>query len=207
MTGSKDGFIRLWSCGQQKTIEPKIEINDIINSLDMCDSDSSLLDSDPDVMDEDEVGTLGKLLGVGTENGSVLLVDLKGRKVISSIKLNSAVNKVKFYDNFLVAGTQDGMVQVLCIPDLFVKHKIHDSNSAITAIQPLKNGFLIGQHDGTCIWYGLDSNSDSEVNHQKILLSGADIDPVNDIAKDHNFVYTACRDGVVRKYSINAMFK
>jgi hypothetical protein len=34
------------------------------------------------------VGTQGKILIVGTENGSVHLVDLKGRSIVNSVKVS-----------------------------------------------------------------------------------------------------------------------
>ena len=92
MTASKDGHIRLWNCAQQKTIEPKIAIEDCINCIDISESNLNLLSTNEnisdDLEDEIEVGTQGKILIVGTENGSVHLVDLKGRSIVNSVKVS-----------------------------------------------------------------------------------------------------------------------
>ena len=92
MTASKDGHIRLWNCAQQKSIEPTIAIDDCINCIDITESNLNLLSTNenmPEDLEEDiEVGTQGKILIVGTENGSVHLVDLKGRSIINSVKVS-----------------------------------------------------------------------------------------------------------------------
>ena len=91
MTASKDGHIRLWNCAQQKTIEPKIAIDDQINCIDISESNLNLLSTNENMSEDSEeveVGTQGKILIVGTENGSVHLVDLKGRSIINSVKVS-----------------------------------------------------------------------------------------------------------------------
>ena len=213
MTASKDGHIRLWSCAQQKTIEPTIAINDCINCIDISESNLNLLSTNENMSeDEVEVGTQGKILIVGTENGSVHLVDLKGRSIINSVKLNSgAVNSIKFLtscDNIIVAGTEDGAVNIISLPDMKILQQIHDSDSSVQCLLPLKNGFLCGKYDGACVWYGFDSSPDlNEVLYEMtIILSGADVDPITDISRDYDHIYTSCRDGCIRKYSINNMF-
>lgn len=216
VTASKDGHIRLWNCAQQKNIEPKIAIEDCINCIDISESNLNLLSTNEnisdDLEDEIEVGTQGKILIVGTENGSVHLVDLKGRSIVNSVKLNSgAVNSVKFLtscDNIIVAGTDEGTVNIISLPDMKILQQIHDSDSSVQCLLPLKNGFLCGKYDGACVWYGFDSSSDlNEVLYEiTIILSGADVDPITDISRDYDYIYTSCRDGCIRKYSINNMF-
>jgi len=216
VTASKDGHIRLWNCAQQKTIDPKVAIDDQINCIDISESNLNLLSTN-ETMSEDsdeevEVGTQGKILIVGTENGSVHLVDLKGRSIINSVKLNSgAVNSVKFLtscDNIIAAGTDEGTVNIISLPEMKILQQIHDSDSSVQCLLPLKNGFLCGKYDGACVWYGFDSSSDlNEVLYEMtIILSGADVDPITDICRDYDYIYTSCRDGCIRKYSINNMF-
>ena len=128
------------------------------------------------------------------------------------LKLNSgAVNSVKFLtscDNIIVAGTDEGTVNIISLPDMKILQQIHDSDSSVQCLLPLKNGFLCGKYDGACVWYGFDSSSDlNEVLYEiTIILSGADVDPITDISRDYDYIYTSCRDGCIRKYSINNMF-
>ena len=41
---------------------------------------------------------------------------------------------------------------------------------------------------------------------RKVILTGSDVDPVNSIATDEDFIFTASRDGCIRKYSIHELF-
>lgn len=202
---SKDSYICLWNCGQSKLIEPKIEINDCINCLDINESNLNLLENEENSEDL-EIGTQGKVLLVGTENGSVHLVDLKGRTILKSAQFSSAVNCINFFlDNFAVIGTQEGKISILSLPNLEILSEIHDSESSIVSLMPLRSGFVVGKFDGTCLWHGFEPRT-GEISNEIINLSGADVDPINGIAKDSEYIYTACRDGIIRKYSINEMF-
>ena len=145
--------------------------------------------------DEDEVGTLHKILLVGCESGGVHLIDLRGRTILKSLKLYSAVNSVKFLnENTGAAGTQDGMLVIFSIPDMEIVHEIHDSNASVESLLPVRNGILCGKYDGACVWYGFDPMT-NEICKEVIVLSGSDVDPINDMAKDNEYVYTAARDG------------
>jgi len=154
-----------------------------------------------------EIGTRGKILVVGTENGSVNLVDLKGRQIITSKKFSAAVNCVKFleHENFLVVGLQDGQILVLDVPNLTEISKIHDSDSSVESLLTLRNGFVVGKYDGACLWYGFDPVH-NDISKDVIVLTGADVDPITAMAKDQDYIFTSCRDGCIRKYSIINMF-
>ena len=70
-------------------------------------------------MNEDEVGTLGKLVVTGGESGAVKLIDLRGRNILNHFKLHAAVNVVKFFDeNHIIAGTEDGRISIIHVPDM-----------------------------------------------------------------------------------------
>jgi WD40 repeat protein len=143
-------------------------------------------------------------LATGGESGSVHLIDLLGRKIINNVKLASAVNAIKFitaYANIIVAGCQDGSISVMSVPELKIIATFHDSDSSMESLLPLRNGFLAGKYDGSCLWYNLENNS-----NQRIVLSGSDVDPIFDISTDQESIFTASRDGSIRKYCIREMF-
>ena len=212
ITVSKDGHVRVWNCAQQKSVEPSIAIEDCINCVDLSDSNMNILNNDDQMTESDdenlEFGTHGKILIVGTENGTVHLVDLKGRSVLNSVRLDSAVNSVKFltFENYIIAGTEDGQVNLISLPDMKVLHRLHDSDSSVQCLLPLRNGFVCGKYDGACVWYGFDPDAATVLNELTIILSGADVDPITDMTKDQDYLYTSCRDGCIRKYSIANMF-
>lgn len=207
VTVSKDGTVRLWSCGKKRCIEPVVRIQECINCCDILQTDdySNILSSIDDSMDEDEVGTEDKIVACGCESGNVYLIALRRREVITSKKLNSAVNCVKFLgDGRVVAGCQDGSITILSLTELQVVDQIHDSDSSLLNVLQLRQGFLAGKYDGSCIWYGLADNG--SVNNNRIVLTGADVDPINGIATDGTYIFTGARDGAIRKYALSDMF-
>ena len=60
-------------------------------------------------------------------------------------------------------------------------------------------GLVIGRQDGTVSYITKEMN-------QMIHLTGSDCDPIYDIAYDGKFIFTACRDGKVRKYLLDNCF-
>ena len=60
--------------------------------------------------------------------------------------------------------------------------------------------FWAGKHDGTCV---LINPTNNEKSKNMVQLSGSDYDPIYSVKHDGNYIYTACRDGVIRKYAIN----
>jgi len=202
---SKDGSLRLWSCGKQKTLEPVIELSDNVNTVDITESNLNILCTDTNDMNEDEVGTLGKLVVTGGESGAVKLIDLRGRNILNHFKLHAAVNVVKFFDeNHIIAGTEDGRISIIHVPDMTLVTEIHDSDSSVQSLKIINNGIMAGKYDGACVWYPFDGNS--SIGNQRIILTGSDVDPVYSIAADEDFIFTASRDGCIRKYSIHELF-
>nr|XP_027205294.1 proteasomal ATPase-associated factor 1-like [Dermatophagoides pteronyssinus] len=71
--------------------------------------------------------------------------------------------------------------------------------SMISVRRPF-NGFVVSHQDGS-----VDFHYD---NHNQLLhLTGSDCDPIYQIVYDDKFIYTACRDGKVRKYYLNNAFE
>ena len=155
---------------------------------------------------ENDVGLQNKILAVCGENGTIALVSLYSRSTLRVRKISGktpAINTVSFISrNHLIVGCENGKVLCLSVPDLCNKWSIHDSDSPILSLLhlPSRNGFVVGKQDGLCIFYRF--NSDEEVINSKVLLSGADADPINTIKCDGSHVYTGARDGRIRKYNI-----
>ena len=117
--------------------------------------------------------------------------------------MNSAVNCLKFIDeNVLAAGMQDGKLIILNVPELKILGEKYDSDSSLECLLPLKGGILCGKYDGACVWYPFDRKFGNEI----LVLTGADVDPIRDMSQDQEYVYTAARDGCIRKYSKRDMF-
>ena len=64
--------------------------------------------------------------------------------------------------------------------------------------------FWVAKSDGTV---GLVNPSLEDNTKKFIQLTGSDSDPVYQMKHDGSYIYTACRDGVIRKYSIDHVMK
>ena len=148
-----------------------------------------------------------KILAVGGEKGTVAVVGLMARSIVARIKLsgkNSAVNAVSFFsESVLLVGCENGKIMCLALPELKVFWALHDSDSPIRSLLslPKSNGFIVGKLDGACVFYSL--KVDKQLTNVRVILSGADADPVNTIKSDGCHIYTGARDGQIRKYNIN----
>lgn len=76
---------------------------------------------------------------------------------------------------------------------------IHDSASGVVSVKPLRDDFVIGRKDGICQIYTVEGRSTAQ-------LTGPDCDTVYGIAVNSEFVFTACRDSVIRKYKIDDIY-
>ena len=121
---------------------------------------------------------------------------------------------MKFFDeNHIVAGTEDGKICIIRVPDMKIVNEIHDSDSSVQSLKILKSGVLSGKYDGACVWYHFSVKTTTsgerlpvEIGQDRIVLTGSDVDPIYSIASDEEYIYTASRDGSIRKYSIHEMF-
>ncbi len=57
-------------------------------------------------------------------------------------------------------------------------------------------GFVSAAGDGSCFLL-------NEVLQASLELTGSDCDPVHSVVTDHKFIYTSCRDGLIRKYGLS----
>lgn len=192
---SKDGKARLWSCGQAKCIATLLSAESIINCCAITDVASQVnLPPPAEIPDELEHGTAGKVLLVGCEEGLVYLVAVESRSLMGSFSLGAAVLSVCWASSTLgVVGLSNGCLDVVDAATLTTRPLAHHSASPVESLTPHAGGVLAGRRDGTCQFYTLDGSSPYQ-------LTGSDCDPIYKISSDSNYIYTACRDGVIRKY-------
>lgn len=58
--------------------------------------------------------------------------------------------------------------------------------------------FWAAKSDGTVVLV-----NPSGTSRKLVQLTGSDFDPIYSVKHDGTYIYTACRDGLIRKYSIN----
>ncbi|XP_037805050.1 proteasomal ATPase-associated factor 1-like isoform X1 [Penaeus monodon] len=192
---SKDGTARLWNCGQSKCIATLLTAESTITSCAITDVTGLInLPAPAEIPDELEHGTAGKLLLLGCEEGMVHLVGVESRTVLGSFTQGVPVLSVCWATPTVgVAGLSDGRLVIVDAEALVTRPLSHDSASPVETVTALKGGVLAGRRDGLCQFYNLNGLSSFQ-------LTGSDCDPIYKIVQDTNYIYTACRDGLIRKY-------
>lgn len=139
-----------------------------------------------------EIGTDDKCLLIGCENGILLLLGVYARKTLATNNLNNPINACHLNNNAQVLiGCNDGRV-IWLDEQLVIKHYIFDTNSPVLCLCLFKELVVCGHRDGSCVV--------RSTNGKKAYLTGANADPIYDVKTDTRFLYTASRDGTIRKY-------
>ncbi|KAJ8878486.1 hypothetical protein PR048_019064 [Dryococelus australis] len=199
---SKDGTARLWDCGQSACLATLVRRNVAVNCCTLMAVGERLDEGEPqEPPSEREVGTKGKVLILGYEDGTVEGIAVRSRRSVFRSALSSAVNCVAVLsdDNFVV-GCQNGQVLLFGVQNTLTPTKTwFESNSPVLSLLTLYEGFLVGRADGLCTFHSLPS---AGADSFRIALTGSDCDPIYDMACDGSHIFTACRDSVIRKYDV-----
>ncbi|XP_060080166.1 proteasomal ATPase-associated factor 1-like [Ylistrum balloti] len=196
----RDGTARLWDVGQQACLDVFSDCGGEVNCCsigvpsDVC-GDLGQPAAPPS---DREVLTEGKLLLLGCENKTLQGYGLQSRKKVFELPTHDAVNCCcHLSDVSAVYGTQDGHVTVVDYRNVKVPLKEwKDTRGPILSLCPLSQGFFFSAGDGSCCYV----NSQGETT---VELTGADCDPLYRVSSDGSHIYTCCRDGLIRKYSLS----
>jgi len=202
---SRDGTAKLWDIGEAKCLHTFNTTGCIINSCCIQSVQSSLVELPlrEEQLSEREIGTLNKLVGFACEDGHVEVIALGSRVKIFEYKCESAVNCCCFIDETtLVCGTQNGYLYIFDLHNKILLDSWKEYRSSILSIQRIEQikGFVATTADGSCFIF--DMNAKGVVAE----LTGPDCDPVYKMAHNKSFMFTCCRDGLIRKYDLNHIF-
>ncbi|XP_068249893.1 proteasomal ATPase-associated factor 1-like [Palaemon carinicauda] len=194
---SKDGTARLWNCASAKCIDTLLSAESTINCCAVSDV-TGLMELPTPMEDPGELEhcTSGKLLLAGCEDGKVYVVGVESRTVICSFPLRENILSACWASPTIgVVGLYDGRLVIIDAVASSTRPLSHDSASPVESLVAYNGGVLAGRRDGLCQFYRLDGSSPYQ-------LTGSDCDPIYKISYDSNNIYTACRDGMVRKYRV-----
>ncbi|XP_022195664.1 proteasomal ATPase-associated factor 1 [Nilaparvata lugens] len=210
---SKDGRVKLWNCGDASCIDTLACVSSIIN----CCAITSVPDvrmlglPDDSPVSEKEVGTKNKMVVFGCENGWLHGVAVHSRRKVFERDTGAPINTIAFLDTteptghrcHFVTGHHNGQLTLYDVTDTAQPLRIlHDSNNAILRLLPFgSKGFLASEADGSVYFITNDLKT------KLYSLTGSNFDPIYDLASDGLFVYTACRDGLIRRYAMKRCLK
>jgi len=191
---SKDGLAKLWHVGSGKVIDNLITFypTTYINCCSLSSPKKITLGERNTSVSDMEVGTENKCLLIGCENGTLALVGVYARKILATNNLKCPVNACHLNNDAQVfIGCNDGRV-IWLDEQLIVKHCVFDTNSPVRCLCLFREFVVCGHGDGSCVV--------RSTNGKKAYLTGTSAEPIYDVSTDTRFLYTACRDGAIRKY-------
>nr|XP_026690627.1 proteasomal ATPase-associated factor 1-like isoform X2 [Ciona intestinalis] len=221
VSASRDGSLKLWECSSASCVANLLEGKSEINFCcvtEMSDELETQLVQGEEISDAMpgnlEFDTEHKVATACCENGEVIGVAVLKRSILFEMKLPSAVNCCCYLDEtILVVGLHDGSIVVLDIKN--TRHPLAKKQICGSPVLSLSNSnqdssFWASFGDGRCSLLKMTSslpqggaNGDNNQPNIEIVyeLTGPDCDPVYKVnATKSNWVFTASRDGVVRKY-------
>lgn len=150
----------------------------------------------------DECGTEDKVALLGCENGIVHVIAIHSRKVLHLIHCASPVNTIAYLSGeYFVVGCQSGEIFLYSLVDIEKPVKVwFVSNSSVLCIVAYKEyGFFCSYADGYVMYTHIKHDD------KRVVLTGPNCDPVYEISTDNQFVYTCCRDALIRRYTVERL--
>ncbi|EFC49558.1 predicted protein [Naegleria gruberi] len=193
ISSSRDGSCKLWDCASQSEITTIHKGTSPVTDCAIA-VNTTLSNSNSSALDEKDFDTQGKIGAFVSSSGLLRVFDVRTRQSVFSQTVEHGLKCCCIIeDGFVVlAGSDSGHLVNLDLRktsnQIEVKKLVDSTISSIT-----RDGQWFSTVDGGCF---------STTQH--LELTGADCDPIYKVisSTDGKKVYTACRDGKVRQYSV-----
>lgn len=163
-------------------------------------------------VDPREYGVDGKLVILASEDGSLRGIDLRNRTEVFQVNCGAPLNScAAFGDAILFAGSETGEVSQWDIKNLSAPLKT--VRREVTPIRDLQaaspNQVWVSTNDGLFFLWDFETNqalidfTGTENELSLLMLEGPDYESVTSICISGNTAYSACRDGMIRKYCLS----
>lgn len=107
----RDGSARLWDVGESRCLAVLCELHCSLTACAISASNQLELPPSGEVLSDREIGTAGKALAVGCEDGTLLLLAVAARAELARKTLPSAVNAFSLIcPEVLAIGLENGQV-------------------------------------------------------------------------------------------------
>uniref|UniRef100_F1L4R5 Proteasomal ATPase-associated factor 1 n=1 Tax=Ascaris suum TaxID=6253 RepID=F1L4R5_ASCSU len=185
---SKDGSVKMWNCGSAECLKTWCPEVGVVNALSVARSSA-----------------VPNIFSVACEMRAAKVYDIRSSEPGITIGIDREEGTAISFGNnsegdSLFIGTAGGSILSYDLKAGKMLAKLKTSRGAVTRLCVQDSlGLIASFHDGTVCCYEVPLNSKTA----KIEFSGADCDPVYDIsAVAEGQLYTACRDRIVRRYTL-----
>lgn len=202
---SGDGTARLWDCGSGQCLETLVSTGCAINSCSLA-SDSSLAVEGQIPSKEHECGTEGKLLLLACEDGGLRCCDIRDRRTVASYTdSKSPLSACTFLSSSVaMCGDDNGVLTTLDLRNprnALERFQVYES--PVNALMPVgATKCITGFRNGSCIMWNSGDLASNKCSLEVVNLTGPQVDPITSISKYADSIYTSCRDGCIRMYSV-----
>jgi len=196
---SRDGTAKLWNCGRGVCDSTLIDCGCIINSCSL--SPHSSKEAHEHTPSNESSFLSDKILAVGREDGIISFVDIQSNSELFQPSCASAVNCCTFVDEHeIFAGCHSGELFQFDLRNLSTPVSVISiGNSPIHYISRFFNHLTLCRGDGSV------QLIDTSKLLETIQLTGANADAIYRICSHGNVLYSASRDGAIRKYQMNIL--
>ncbi|VDM43387.1 unnamed protein product, partial [Toxocara canis] len=187
---SKDGTAKMWNCGSAECLRTWCPEAGLVNAIAVTPSSSA--------------ENISGVFSVACEMGKAKVYDIRSSEPGATISIDKEEGTSVAFGTSeganLYIGTAGGSVISYDMKAGKTFAKLKTSRGAVTKLCVRESlGLFSSFYDGTVSCYDLPLNS----KMAKLEFSGADCDPVYDMSTAaEGQLYTACRDRIVRKYSV-----
>ncbi|PRP76907.1 hypothetical protein PROFUN_06185 [Planoprotostelium fungivorum] len=193
---SRDGSAKLWEVGSQTIITELFRQNSAVNCCSIARTDQSWGGRER-TPDDREYGTSDKLVALGTEDGTIEMIDLRSTSSVLSKREASAINDIIMTsDERMVSAHEDGSVKVWDTRNStgpVVDAKL--SHSPINCLDSSSSDLLyLGTGDGgVYLW---------DVREKRVTsqYTGSDCEPIREVCVRGGHIYSAARDAKILTY-------
>ncbi|KAI6184370.1 5-methylcytosine rRNA methyltransferase NSUN4 [Aphelenchoides bicaudatus] len=137
------------------------------------------------------------LVVAGTDQGYFYIYDLQSESIVKDLFLNTVLTSVATHGDYAFVGGENGAIFVVDLKKNEISQTLKMDRGRVQKVAIAQDSLI--EFASTTI--------PTASPQSKIEFTGADCDPVYDFTKSSKYLFTGCRDKIIRKYSIEALLK
>ncbi|XP_065057769.1 proteasomal ATPase-associated factor 1-like isoform X3 [Rhopilema esculentum] len=198
---SRDGTAKLWDCGEGKCKQTLVDTQCVINSCALEACNPGIFNDQTPMEGTGEDGLGGRALLIAREDGILEAIDIHSGTQIFRSNCHSAINCCDFVNEHqIIGGCENGTIFCFDLRNGASASSTYSmGESSVHHLKVHNNKIFVARGDGSLQIY----NPFEQNVKETLQLTGPDDDPIYRFCCYGEDVYSACRDGVIRKYCLD----